>query len=242
MYVNVSITEYWLNSFIGDYMNEIDILRWVHILAMVYWLGGEWGVFQSSYNVVNHSLSMDERRRHMETAYRIDLLARVGITLMLPLGLQMGYYYGFVPFMEGWLSVMWLIFLGILATEIMAFYYRETDRGIILGKVVEMSRYIQIAFLLRLGVMALLNLGPVDVSGGYWYPAKMVTFAVMLIIGLLLRVVMREWTILFRVLAAGPNAEAEAQLDNSIGKARIMAYFYWVGIAGTGFLGAVKPF
>jgi hypothetical protein len=53
---------------------------------------------------------------------------------------------------------------------------------------------------------------------------------------------MREWTILFRVLAAGPNAEAEAQLDSSIGKARIMAYFYWVGIAGTGFLGAVKPF
>ena len=36
---------------------------------------------------------MDERRRHMETAYRIDLLARIGITLMLPLGLQMGYYW-----------------------------------------------------------------------------------------------------------------------------------------------------
>ena len=72
MYVNVSITEYWLNSFIGDDMNEIDILRWVHILAMVYWLGGEWGVFQSSYNVVNHSLSMDERRRHMETEHYVD--------------------------------------------------------------------------------------------------------------------------------------------------------------------------
>ncbi len=70
----------------------------------------------------------------------------------------------------------------------------------------------------------------------------MVTFGIMLVIGLLLRFVMREWTILFRVLATGPNAEAEAQLDSSISKARIMAYFYWVGIAGTGFLGAVKPF
>ena len=242
MYINVTITQYWLNTSKGDGMNEIDILRWVHILAMVYWLGGEWGVFQSSYNVVNHNLSMDERRRHMETAYRIDLLARIGITLMLPLGLQMGYYYGFVPFMKGWLSAMWLFFLGILLTEVMAFYYRETDRGITLGKIVEISRYIQIGFLLGLGGMGLLNLGPVDVSGGYWYPAKMVTFGVMLIIGLLLRFVMREWTILFRVLATGPNAEAEAQLDSSISKARIMAYFYWVGIAGTGFLGAVKPF
>ena len=82
MYINVTITQYWLNTIKGEGMNEIDILRWVHILAMVYWLGGEWGVFQSSYNVVNHKLSMDERRRHMETAYRIDLLARIGITLI----------------------------------------------------------------------------------------------------------------------------------------------------------------
>ena len=25
-------------------LQELDLLRWVHILAMVYWLGGEWGV------------------------------------------------------------------------------------------------------------------------------------------------------------------------------------------------------
>ena len=31
--------------------NELAILRWVHIIAMVYWLGGEWGVFQTSYHV-----------------------------------------------------------------------------------------------------------------------------------------------------------------------------------------------
>ena len=87
MYINVTITQYWLNTSKGEGMNEIDILRWVHtcngLLA-----GRRVGVFQSPYNVVNYKLSMDERRRHMETAYRIDLLARIGITLMLPLGLQ----------------------------------------------------------------------------------------------------------------------------------------------------------
>ena len=44
-------------------IGEIEVLRWLHILAMVYWLGGEWGVFQTSYNVVNPRLSLDERRR-----------------------------------------------------------------------------------------------------------------------------------------------------------------------------------
>lgn len=71
-------------------MSELLVLKWVHILAMVYWLGGEWGVFQTSYKVINRSLSLDERRRHMDTAYKIDILARTGIILLLPLGLHMG--------------------------------------------------------------------------------------------------------------------------------------------------------
>ena len=41
---------------------QLDVLRWVHILAMVYWLGGEWGVFQTSYHVTNSSLSLEERK------------------------------------------------------------------------------------------------------------------------------------------------------------------------------------
>ncbi|OYU77880.1 MAG: hypothetical protein CFE32_04015, partial [Alphaproteobacteria bacterium PA3] len=75
-------------------INEVDVIRWLHILAMVYWLGGEWGVFQTSYHVTNRDLSLDERRRHMETAYRIDILARTGIIMLLPQGLQMGHLYG----------------------------------------------------------------------------------------------------------------------------------------------------
>ena len=67
---------------------ELDVLRWVHIICMVYWLGGEWGVFQTSFNIINRKLSMEERRRHMETAYRIDILARTGIIMLLPLGLH----------------------------------------------------------------------------------------------------------------------------------------------------------
>ena len=111
--------------------NELAILRWIHILAMVYWLGGEWGVFQTSYHVTNHKLPLDERKRHMETAYRIDILARTGIVLLLPLGLHMGKLFGFVPMLEGasiWL--MWLFFAVWLGMTWTAFIKRETDIGI----------------------------------------------------------------------------------------------------------------
>ena len=84
-------------------ITELAVLRWLHIIAMVYWLGGEWGVFQTSRHVVNRQLSMEERRRHMETAYRIDILARSGIILLLPLGLHMGNIWGLQPYGGAWL-------------------------------------------------------------------------------------------------------------------------------------------
>ncbi|MCX9146409.1 hypothetical protein [Erythrobacter sp. WG] len=224
--------------------NELAILRWVHILAMVYWLGGEWGVFQTSYNVTNPALALDERRRHMETAYRIDILARTGIVLLLPLGLHMGKLYGFVPVLEGagvwW---MWLFFAVWLAMTWTAFLKRETDLGIAVTKAEELLRYPLIAGLFLVVGLALAGKGPVEVGeGSHWYPAKMGLYAFALCIGLFLRVVMRRWTARFRILAAGPDAAQEAALAREIAQARIAAYIYWVTIASVCFLGSVKPF
>ncbi|MEM9500484.1 MAG: hypothetical protein AAF941_01440 [Pseudomonadota bacterium] len=226
------------------YLNELSILRWVHILAMVYWLGGEWGVFQTSYHVTNPALSLDERKRHMETAYRIDILARTGIVLLLPLGLHMGKIYGFVPLLDGvgvWL--MWLFFAIWLAMTWTAFIKRETEIGIRVMRLEELLRYPLIAALVILSFMAFAGSGPIKSGmGNHWYPAKMALYAFALCIGLFLRLVMRRWTERFRILAMGPNAEQETALEREIGMARIAAYIYWITIASVCFLGAVKPF
>lgn len=224
-------------------IQEVLVLRWIHILAMVYWLGGEWGVFQTSYNVINRRLPFDERKRHMETAYRIDILARTGIIMLLPLGLHMGHIYGFIDLSGAGIWIVWTLALSWLALCWAAFIKRETDIGLKLTKLDESIRYILIPALLIVSTMAFFGHGPVKVeSGSYWYAAKMFTYGSMLIIGLLLRFIMREWTVLFRVLAQGENEDAEAKLEKSIRFGRTLAYFYWIGISTTAFFGAVKPF
>ena len=40
---------------------EIGILKLIHILCLVYWLGADLGVFYSSYYLVNEKLSRDTR-------------------------------------------------------------------------------------------------------------------------------------------------------------------------------------
>lgn len=223
-------------------MYELPILRWVHIVAMVYWLGGEWGVFQTSYNVINRKLAMDERKRHMETAYRIDILARTGIIILLPLGMHMGHLWGVQPYGGGFLTAMWVFYFAWLALCWAAFYYRETDIGIRLTKADEAIRYVVIPAVFIASAASLMGYGPFNAEmGQQWFSIKLLIFSLLLVIGLLLRFIMREWTTMFRVLAQGPNDEVEAKLEKSIIFGRRLAYIYWIGILTVAFFGAVKP-
>ena len=223
-------------------ISELAVLRWLHIIAMVYWLGGEWGVFQTSYNVINRRLPMEERRRHMETAYRIDILARSGIILLLPLGLHMGHLWNVQPFGGIWLGVIWFLGLSWLALCWSAFIFRETDRGIALTKIDESIRFILIPALFLAAASSLAGYGPFAGDPGQkWFSAKVLVYSLTLVIGLKLRFIMREWTTLFRVLAKGPDPRVEGTLDKSIRFGRRIASVYWVLIATVAFFGAVKP-
>lgn len=223
--------------------HELAVLRWLHIIAMVYWLGGEWGVFQTSYKVVNPALPFDERKRHMDTAYRIDILARLGIITLLPLGLHMGHIWGVQPLGGGWLVLMWLFWVVWVAITLGAFSFRGTKRGDVLSDIEDWTRYIIIPTLIITALTSLFGYGPFAAGEGQkWYSAKILTYGLMLCLGFLLRVIMHEWRKLFPILAQGPNPEAERKLKKSIGLGRTIAYFYWIGIMTTAFFGAVKPF
>lgn len=222
-------------------ITELAVLRWLHIVAMVYWLGGEWGVFQTSYNVVNRKLPMDERRRHMETAYRIDILARTGIILLLPLGMHMGHLWGVQPYGGAFLVAMWLFVAAWLALCWAAFVYRETDRGVMLTVWDERIRFVLIPVLLIAAVSSMLGYGPFNAgTGQLWFSLKILIYCFMLMIGLKLRFVMREWTGMFRHLAKGADQAVENRLEKSIRFARGIAYVYWAGIGSVAFLGATK--
>ncbi len=224
--------------------SELAVLRWLHILAMVYWLGGEWGVFQTSYNVINRKLPLDERRRHMETAYRIDILARTGIILLLPLGLHLGHLWGVQQFGGAWLWLFWILSLSWLGLCWAAFFARETDRGLKLTRYDELVRYLLIPVLALSALASIFFDGPfVAGPGQYWFAVKILIYSGLLVIGLKLRFIMREWTELFRRLEVeGGNQVIEDQLERSIRVGRGLAYVYWIGIAFTGLMGAAKPF
>ena len=223
--------------------NELAILRWLHIVAMVYWLGGEWGVFQTSYKVINQSLPLEERMRHMETAYRIDILARTGIISLLPLGLHMGYLWGVQPLGGAWLFLMWIVWIIWMVITWGAFLKRGTPLFKPLSDIEDWTRYLLIPTLIIVSLTSLAGIGPFEAGEGQrWFATKTLIYGSALIIGLILRMIMHEWQKMFPILAHGPNLEIETKLNKSINLGRSVAYLYWVMILTTAFIGAVKPF
>lgn len=218
-------------------MTTYLLLKWAHIIAMAYWLGGEWGVFNASRPLTDSSLSLDERRRHMETAYRIDILPRTGIILLLPLGLHMGNILGTQPLGGPWIVGMWIFVAFWLSITWAAFAKRGTDAGVRLTKIDESFRYVIIPLLIGFAIYSLATNWPFSQG---WYAAKAGLYGVALIIGLLLRFIMRHWVMLFRQIAEGPNPEAEARLDKELAFGRGLAYVYWVVIGTVALFGVFK--
>ena len=135
------------------------VLKWMHILALVYWLGGEWGVFQTAYSILNPHLSLEERRHHLETAYRIDILARLGILLLLPLGFQMGAIIGVNPF-GAYVVPVWVFMLAWMSLTFSAFLKRGTLTGLKLTLWDERIRYVVIPLLFGTALVSLITGGP----------------------------------------------------------------------------------
>ena len=52
---------------------------------------------------------------------------------------------------------------------------------------------------------------------------------------------MRDWVMLFRQLAEGPNEAVEAKLSSALARGRQLAYIYWIGIALVAYFGVAKP-
>lgn len=215
------------------------VLKWLHIMALVYWLGGEWGIFQISFNIVNPRLTLEERKRHLETAYRIDILARVGIMLLLPLGFQMGYNLGAQPFAQ-LIAPVWVVMLTWIGLALAAFIKRGTPAGMALTKLDEKLRYGLIPLLFCTAFWSLISGGPFTAK---WFDAKVLIYSLLLVIGLIMRYIMRNWTTIFiEFHKRGVVPELEAKLEREVSFGRKLAYLYWFGIASVAFIGVTKPF
>lgn len=164
--------------------------------------------------------------RHMDTAYRIDIMAHRDYVVAAA-GSSYGLYLRHTAAGRGALTAMWIVYVLWFALTWAAFANRNKPVGAKLYLIEDWTRYLLIPTLIITAITSLMGYGPFSADiGERWYSAKVLTFGLALIIGVILRLVMNEWQDKFKILAAGPDAAVEAKLAKSISIGRGVAYIY----------------
>lgn len=220
-------------------MTLYTILVVLHVLLFAYWLGADWGVYVNSRYVADSSLSLEERRRFLQASFRIDLMPRIAFTLLLPVGVQIAAYYGAWPHVGLVTIGAWCFSAAWLALNIASYRSQGTPMGNRLRSIDQSMRIALVPVLAGVGGWSLLAGGPIAAR---FVAMKLIVFALMIVVGLVLRAIMKNWAEGFRRLAVeGPSAAVDELFQRSLGKARYIAFGMWSLSGAMAILGVARP-
>ncbi len=216
-------------------MDAYSLAAFLHVLAFVYWLGGDLGVYYSAYFVVDPKLSPQQRATAAKIMGDLDLIPRFCLIVMVPTGLLLGNE-------AGWWD---LPGAAIAAAFILA--------GVWIGLVVHLHHHASafwraVDMTLRAALIAgLFAAGGAIVSGSIDLPgflgAKMLILGLIVCVGVAVRFALKPFGPAFAaLLAKGASPEVDATLAGAIGRVRPMIWLIYLGVAGAAYLGSPSRF
>ena len=220
-------------------MNGYTLLVIVHVLLFAYWLGADWGVYVNSRYVADASLSLAERRRFLQASFRIDLMPRIAFPLLLAVGLQIAAFYGLWPIAGPFMLAVWAAACAWLTVNVAGYLRQGTPAGDRLRSIDQYVRIVLAPLLIGVGAWSAVTGQPIAMK---FVALKVFVFGCMIVVGLVLRAIMRNWALGFRRLATeGPSAEVDQIFQRSLAKARYVAFGMWSLSAVMAVLGVAKP-
>jgi len=209
-------------------VDEYLLLKLLHVVGFAYWLGGDLGVFYSSYFVANEKHSTDVRIATAKILFALDQAPRICMTMMLPLGVHLTWEMGIFEF-DAWIMMaIWLACFGWLAMVI-TLHVAKPGKGK--------------AFLTIFDFWFRLTLSTGLVAGGalaqftdtlrlpHWVALKLLLFGLMIGCGLIVRIKLRPFVPAFARLAGGQANDADnAAIRSSLGATRPFVISIWIGL------------
>ena len=214
-------------------MNDYLMLKFLHIVGLAYWLGGDLGVFYSSYFVGNDNLSSEVRVAAAKILFALDQAPRICMTMMLPLGLHLAWRLDVLPINGTIMLATWAVCLGWLGMVL--FLHFGTNKAA-KYPVTKIDYWFRVVVVLTLAVAGIAGLS--NGSLQYWVAAKLLIFAGMISCGLAVRMKLRDFGPAFARLAGGnPSAEDNAIIRRSLGGTRPFVLAIWIGLLASAALG-----
>ena len=209
-------------------MNELLLVKFLHVVGFAYWLGGDLGVYLSSYYVVDREQPVSVRVAMAKFLFALDMAPRIAMTMMLPLGLHLAWKMGLLDFSALTMAMIWLI-CSLWLANVLNLHYRGHSAGIAwLTKIDFWFRVLLSSGLIVVGAISLLtNQLPL----AHWLAAKLLIFGGLIGCGLMIRIKLKPFGPAFGKLASGAATDEDEQLlDSSLSATRPFALLIWTGI------------
>lgn len=209
-------------------MNEFLLLKFAHIIAFVYWLGGDLGTFLASRQVTNRGLSPESRQTALKIMLACDMGPKLAMPLILALGVHLAYLGGMVAMPGGAVALVWLVCLYWFGVVLVLFLHEGKPFAIRLSRI---DFYFRIAVALAIvGWAAGLLLG----SGGdaaQWAAWKLLVFAALVSCGIAIRLQLKPFLPAYlEMMSKGPNEAGNRIMEKSIANCRPFVWCIWAGL------------
>ena len=220
----------------------MDHSIWVflHLMLLVYWLGGDLGVFVLAKAAKRPELSFAERAFALRMAVAIDLLPRLCFTVMFPIGLHVTASGGFAVVPVWAFVVAWGVAAAWIALLLAIGRNEGKPAAERLNRLHLGLQAVLLVVVGWIGIQSLLGQGPLP---GGWFAAKIVLFALIFAMGIGIDFAFRPIAPAFMRLASeGSTPDIEAAISRAVdGSIRYVLGLYALLIA-IAFLGVTKYF
>lgn len=216
-------------------MNDFLIVKLLHVVGFAYWLGGDLGVFYSSFFVANDKLSTDVRVATAKILFALDQAPRICMTMMLPLGIHLTWQMGIFRFGATTMTVIWLAafaWLGMVVT----LHVAAQSKGKAMLTVFDFwFRLLLSASLVIIGAVAQFSDRLVM---PHWVAIKLIIFGGLIACGLFVRIKLRPFGPAFANMARGEASEADnAAIRKGLGGTKPFVITIWIGLVASTALG-----
>lgn len=210
-------------------------LKLLHILAFVYWLGGDLGTFFSSRYVVDPRLTPAQRHTALKIMLGCDQGPKLCMPLIFAIGFSMSTHMNFIAASALAEVAVWMVCLAWFAN---VNYLYFTQNAAAKARISQLDLYFRVAVVMGLAALALTSIvgnGPINAG---WLAAKILIFAGLVACGIYIRLQLKPFVAAFgQLMTQGSSADVEQTLDRSLGRCRPAVYLIWAGLIANAALG-----
>ena len=209
-------------------MTTYLFLKLLHILAFVYWLGGDLGTYFSSRFVVDPKLSPAQRGTALKIMLGCDQGPKLCMPLIFSIGFSMSTTLSFIVAPLWAELLVWLVCLAWFANVNWLYF---TNNQAAKARVSQFDLSFRVVVVIALGGASVWALLGDNFIRPDWLAWKILVFAALVACGIYIRIQLKPFVSAFGALMTQGSSEAvEQTLQKSLGRARPAVYLIWVGL------------